>query len=57
MDYRQQIFNLLDKEKNRQENEIDLIASENYVSSDVLKALNYDYESIKNRVINILNEE
>lgn len=38
MDYRQQIFNLLDKEKNRQENEIDLIASENYVSSDVLKA-------------------
>lgn len=25
--------------------------------SDVLKALNYDYESIKNRVINILNEE
>lgn len=32
------IFNLLDKEKNRQENEIDLIASENYASSDVLKA-------------------
>lgn len=34
----EQIFSLIELEKNRQELELELIASENYVSSDVLKA-------------------
>jgi len=33
-----ELFNLIEKEKKRQEEEINLIASENYVSSEVLKA-------------------
>lgn len=34
----EQIFKLIDAEKNRQEFELELIASENYVSTDVLRA-------------------
>lgn len=36
--YDQEIFNLIEKEKNRQEKGIELIASENFVSEDVLRA-------------------
>ena len=38
MDMKQQIKDLLQDELNRQESEIDLIASENYASQDVLDA-------------------
>lgn len=34
----EQIFSLIEAEKQRQECELELIASENYVSSDVLRA-------------------
>jgi glycine hydroxymethyltransferase len=34
----EQIFSLIDAEKQRQECELELIASENYVSPDVLRA-------------------
>jgi glycine hydroxymethyltransferase len=34
----QKLFNLIEKEKNRQTNGLELIASENYASNDVLKA-------------------
>lgn len=34
----QQLFRLIDEEKKRQGSELDLIASENYVSSDVMRA-------------------
>jgi glycine hydroxymethyltransferase len=33
-----EIFNLIVSEQNRQENELELIASENYASLDVLEA-------------------
>ena len=33
-----QLFNLIEKEKNRQLNGLELIASENFVSDNVLKA-------------------
>ncbi len=35
---RDEIFKLIDQERIRQEEEIELIASENYVSVDVLRA-------------------
>ena len=35
---RDEIFSLIALERKRQEEEIELIASENYVSSDVLRA-------------------
>jgi glycine/serine hydroxymethyltransferase len=34
---KQEIFDLIEKERQRQENEICLIASENYTSQDVMK--------------------
>ena len=34
-----QIFELIRKEQSRQQNGLELIASENYVSDDVLKAM------------------
>ena len=34
----QDIFELINKEKNRQNNTIELIASENFVSKNILKA-------------------
>ena len=33
-----EIFEVIEKEKRRQQNKIELIASENFVSTDVLKA-------------------
>jgi|GEM_PF-2305141 hypothetical protein len=33
-----EIFDLINKERDRQENELELIASENYASLDVLEA-------------------
>jgi len=33
------VFNIIDREKNRQSDEIELIASENYVSKAILEAM------------------